>query len=377
MRSRGSSSTLFALSTLALLLPPPAHATYTLQHSYAGSSFFRGWEWFGADDVLTHGSTYYVPQSESSKLAYLNEAGNVVLKVDNSTTLSSGQNRNSVRITSNATYDIGSLVVFDALHLPYGCSTWPSFWMHALSWPSGGEIDIFEGVNLQSTNQVAVHSVAGCYANTTSLTQTGELTFGNCDYTVEANRGCTYVDPRNASYGAEFAAGGGGVFAAQLASEGISVWFFPRAQVPSDLASNSSSPDPSTWGLPVAYYPESSCAINQFFAPQQLTLNIALCGDWAGQPGVFSPTCGTGTCADYILDPSNLATAYFEIASIRVYNDPSLDTRGTGTQVAAASGIVGALGASRTGTSGARGRCEAGAGGIALAAAAGLAAFLA
>lgn len=56
MRSRGSSSTLFALSTLALLLPPPAHATYTLQHSYAGSSFFRGWQWFGADDVLTHGA---------------------------------------------------------------------------------------------------------------------------------------------------------------------------------------------------------------------------------------------------------------------------------------------------------------------------------
>lgn len=210
--------------------------------------------------------------------------------------------------------------------------------MHALSWPSGGEIDIFEGVNLQSTNQVAVHSVAGCYANTTSLTQTGELTFGNCDYTVEANRGCTYVDPRNASYGAEFAAGGGGVFAAQLASEGISVWFFPvrkahslsspeagkvqgqarltffpslpqRAQVPSDLASNSSSPDPSTWGLPVAYYPESSCAINQFFAPQQLTLNIALCGDC---PSFLSSLLSTASSSPFFsLDQGPASQASF------------------------------------------------------------------
>ncbi|GAA6040877.1 hypothetical protein JCM8097_003162, partial [Rhodosporidiobolus ruineniae] len=94
------------------------------------------------------------------------------------------------------------LSIFDALHLSYSCSTRPSFWMHTLSWPSGGEIDIFKGVNLWLMNQLAVYSDAVGYANTTSLTQTGKLT-------------------------------------------------------------KFSSPDRSTWSLLDAYYTESSCAINQ------------------------------------------------------------------------------------------------------------------
>lgn len=71
-----------------------------------------------------------------------------------------------------------------------------------------------------------MHTVSGCYADNATQA-TGELTFNNCDHGVDANRGCTFVDPRNGSYGADFAAGGGGVYAAELASDGISVWFFP------------------------------------------------------------------------------------------------------------------------------------------------------
>jgi hypothetical protein len=36
----------------------------------------------------------------------------------------------------------------------YGCSVWGSFWMKGLDWPASGEIDVFEGVNLQTTNRV-------------------------------------------------------------------------------------------------------------------------------------------------------------------------------------------------------------------------------
>ncbi|GAA6006829.1 hypothetical protein JCM10207_009109 [Rhodosporidiobolus poonsookiae] len=326
-------------------------------HSYEGDAFLAAdvWQWWGNRDNLTNGAVYYVKQEESSDLAYVNDAGRVVLKVDDTITLPSGGLRNSIRITTREAYDIGSLFVFDAVHLPYGCATWPAFWAHAASWPSGGEIDMFEGVNLQTTNQVALHTVAGCYANTTT-SATGDLSFGNCDYTVQANRGCTYVDQRNASYGAAFAAGGGGVFAGQLASEGISVWFFPRNEVPADLAANSSSPDPTGWGLPMAYYPKESCDINQFFAPQQITINIALCGNWAGEPGVFSPSCGSGSCADYILDPSTMRDAYFEINSLRIYSDPDRNTRASSRSVAAASGIVGDLGATQVPTNGGGGR---------------------
>jgi len=108
------------------------------------------------------------------------------------------------------------------------CSIWPAFWTHAVSWPSGGEIDIFEGVNLQPQNQVALHSVAGCEASPTSETSpNGVLQSTNCDYTQNANQGCTFTDTRNASYGAGFAQNGGGIYAAELSSDAISVWFFP------------------------------------------------------------------------------------------------------------------------------------------------------
>lgn len=31
------------------------------------------------------------------------------------------------------------------LHVPYGCSVWGAAWSQAANWPSGGEIDTFEG----------------------------------------------------------------------------------------------------------------------------------------------------------------------------------------------------------------------------------------
>ncbi|BGP40390.1 hypothetical protein JCM10450v2_004372 [Rhodotorula kratochvilovae] len=362
---------LVPLSSLALL-PSAVHAAYSLEHQYAGDTFFDGWDFWGNRDNLTNGATYYVARNEASDVAYTNAAGNVILKVDNSSALAPNGLRNSVRITTARTFDLGRLIVMDALHLPYGCATWPAFWAHAVSWPSGGEVDFFEGVNLQQTNQVAMHTVPGCYADNTTAA-TGDLTFTNCDHGVEANRGCTYVDPRNASYGAAFAAAGGGVYAAELASDGISVWFFSRADIPADLNSPDGTPDPSTWGLPMAYYPSTTCNINQYFAPQQLTLNIALCGDWAGQPGVFSPTCGMGLCADYVANPSHFDNAYFEIRSLRVFSG-GLNTRTAGA-VAAASGIIGAIGGDASTSSAAErsravGWGGAGVGGVAAAAAA-------
>lgn len=53
-----------------------------------------------------------------------------------------------------AQWGIGSLWVFDMVHVPYGCSVWPSAWVTSSDWPTGGEIDIYEAVNLQKTNQV-------------------------------------------------------------------------------------------------------------------------------------------------------------------------------------------------------------------------------
>jgi len=78
----------------------------------------------------------------TQQLALVNSAGNVIIKVDNFSNVTLNQKRNSVsreqelqvalqltfvqvRITTKSTYDLGSLWIIDAVHLPYGCSVSP------------------------------------------------------------------------------------------------------------------------------------------------------------------------------------------------------------------------------------------------------------
>lgn len=108
---------------------------------------------------------------------------------------------------------------------------------------------------------------------------TGTVTQESCDHDVNDNNGCSIEDPSAVSYGEDFATNGGGVWATQFADEGIAIWFFDRASVPSDLSSGD-SPDPSTWGTPVANYSSEYCDIPTYFEPQHITFTITLCGDW-------------------------------------------------------------------------------------------------
>ena len=61
-------------------------------------------------------------QAAQENLTFVNDAGNYVIKVDNTT---NGQNdmnygRASVMVLSNYTIGEGNLVVMDAVHLPFG-----------------------------------------------------------------------------------------------------------------------------------------------------------------------------------------------------------------------------------------------------------------
>ena len=51
----------------------------------------------------------------------------------------SGPGRPSVRITSKAKYNHG-LFVLDLNHMPFGCGTWPAYWLLGPDWPNNGEI---------------------------------------------------------------------------------------------------------------------------------------------------------------------------------------------------------------------------------------------
>jgi hypothetical protein len=62
--------------------------------------------------------------AQNHRLAYVNDAGNFVMSVETTGTVSG--NRESVRITSQASF-VQGLVILDALHMPTGCGTWRKF----------------------------------------------------------------------------------------------------------------------------------------------------------------------------------------------------------------------------------------------------------
>jgi hypothetical protein len=298
-----------------------AVAQYTLQKEYSGSSFFDGWDFYGNYDNLTNGDAIFVSQAQNAqdKLAYVSSAGTAIIKVDNTTTVPYNDKRNTVRVTTQDRFAVGSVWVADMLHVPYGCSVWPAFWSQAPDWPTGGEIDTFEGVNQVTLNQMSLHTQAGCTQQ--SPTQTSTLVNStDCSYLSNSNQGCVVTVPSTQSYGAGFAAAGGGVYVTEFIENGISIWFFPRSSVPSSLKSNSSSIDTSTFGTPTANWPSTGCSITNYFEPQHLIFDITLCGDFAGATSVFAETCN-GTCYnDWVIgSPSNYNNAYFEIQHVRVY----------------------------------------------------------
>ena len=50
-----------------------------------------------------------------------------------------GPGRPAVRLISDNTYTHG-LFILDLNHMPYGCGTWPAFWLLGPDWPTNGEI---------------------------------------------------------------------------------------------------------------------------------------------------------------------------------------------------------------------------------------------
>ncbi|KAG6919627.1 hypothetical protein DXG01_003491 [Tephrocybe rancida] len=168
---------------------------------------------------------------------------------------------------------------------------------------------------------MGLHTEPGC--SSVNPTQLSTSTQGptDCSFLANSNSGCLVTDTNTASYGAGFAAAGGGVYVTEFATTGISIWFFARANIPASLKSSTGSVDTSTLGMPSGNWPSKNCTMNQFFEPQNLIFDITLCGDFAGSPSIFAQTC-SGTCyPDYVVgNGTNYATAYFEVASVRVYS---------------------------------------------------------
>ncbi|KIJ15436.1 glycoside hydrolase family 16 protein [Paxillus involutus ATCC 200175] len=304
---------------------------YNIIREYAGSTFFDRWDFYGGLDNLTLGNATWVSKSEAmnQSLAYVNSEGHVIIKVDNTTNVPSGQNRNSVRITTQDVYDLGSLWIIDLNHIPFGCSVWPAFWSYGPNWPQDGEIDIIEAINMMTNNQMAIHTTPGC-THTGNVDQLG-VTGSTTDCSLAP--GCVISETSPNSYSSSFSEAGGGVWATQFDSSGIFIWFWSRPDVPPSIsqANSTSSMDISQWGTPHASYFSATCNISQFFTPQNLVLDITLCGDWAGVPSIYQSTCAnagpTGLCYnDSVVGPGSpgFDDAYFDISYIRTYTSASV-----------------------------------------------------
>ena len=213
-------------------------------------------------------------------------------------------------------------------------------WTVGPNWPSNGEIDIIEGVNSQSTNSMTLHTGPGC-SITNNGAFSGTLGTTNCDINAAGqatNAGCQINTPNSASYGSGFNAGQGGVYATEWTSQAISIWFFPRSAIPSDIASG--SPDPTSWGAATASF-AGGCNVDQFFNNQQIVFDTTFCGDWAGNVWNSDPVCSSkaATCQAYVQNnPADFADAFWSINSLKVYQ-----SNGASTPAVSASASAGVI----------------------------------
>jgi hypothetical protein len=192
--------------------------------------------------------------------------------------------------------------------------------MFGPDWPNNGEIDIIEGINLDSTNDITLHTAAGCSINISGSQSGTTLTNANCNDN-NANNGCGVSTSTANAYGTSFNNNGGGVYATQWESSGIYVWFWPHGSVPSDVTDG--APVTGGWGLPVvAFNGGSGCTIDDSFQNQNLVFDTTFCGNWAGTSQSWSEGCSSlaATCIDYVAgNPSAFQQSYWLVNSVKVY----------------------------------------------------------
>jgi len=205
--------------------------------------------------------------------------------------------------------------------MPYGCGTWPAFWSLGPDWPSNGEIDIIEGVNINTKNLMSLHTSNNC--TTAGANETGILQTSNC-FIDKANTGCGVQSVTTSSYGASFNSAGGGVYAMEWTSSAIRVWFFRRTAIPASILANAPNPA-KDFGKATANF-QGSCTIDDHFAKHNIIFDNTFCGDYAGN-SYGSTTCpmvanqtGFESCLEYVAkNPSAFTEAYWSINYLQVY----------------------------------------------------------
>ncbi|KAF2717420.1 glycoside hydrolase family 16 protein, partial [Polychaeton citri CBS 116435] len=307
----------------------PGAGKYRLIDDFPPSLFFNKFNFYNSYDP-TYGHVQYVNETIAVRngLVSVDTTKNTALIKPDTTNLfpRGGPGRPSVRIISDNTYTHG-LFLLDVVHMPWGCGTWPAYWLLGPNWPYTGEIDIIEGVHTIESNSISMHTSPGC--RITGSNQLATFQQSNCDTSVNGNTGCgSSLDPSAVphNYGDGLNRIGGGVYATEWTSEYVQHWFFPRGDIPSDIKGG--SPDPSGWGEPAVNQQGPECNIDSHFVNMSIIINTDFCGAWAGNvynqypncPASKTATNSLDSCVDFVgNNPQNLTNAYWEINSIKVY----------------------------------------------------------
>ncbi|CAK7566755.1 MAG: hypothetical protein SEPTF4163_004707 [Sporothrix epigloea] len=314
----------FALASS--LLTATAQATsYSLVDNYNSSNFFSNFAFFDAADP-TNGFVDYADAQTASQNGLAGYVNNMVYLGADYTTTYPPSGRASTRVTSTKSYEKG-LFVADIQHMPVGCGVWPAFWTLGANWPAGGEIDIIEGVNSQSTDAITLHTSPGCVMSNSGSAAGTQYSGGATGLDCGANsgyEGCSLSTTTANAYGPAFNANGGGVYVMELSSEAISVWFFPRGSAQAARLAGSTAPDTSTFGVPMGMF--TGCDIDRFFSAQQIIFDTTFCGDWAGAVWAQDATCApmASSCSAYVQqNAAAFVDAYWLINSVKVFQASS------------------------------------------------------
>lgn len=315
----------FLRSAAIAYLANTASAAYTVEDAYDSSNFFNGFNFFNGPDP-THGFVDYTDAPTANLTSLAGYSGNAVYLGVDHTTVNPAGGRASVRLESTKQYTQG-LFIADIQHMPGAeCGVWPAFWTFGPNWPSSGEIDIIEGVNMQTTNAMTLHTADGCTVTNVGSKIGTVLATANCN-AGNGNLGCGQDTTTNGGYGNSFNAGGGGVYAMDWTSSAISIYFFPRNAIPADITAG--KPNPASWGPAQATFTGASCDIDAHFKNHKIVFNTTFCGDWAGS--VWGSQCSSkaATCEAYVAqNPAAFSEAYWLINSVKVYKKAGTAKRG-------------------------------------------------
>eukprot|EP01084_Bolivina_argentea_P171336 296843_1 len=320
---------IFVISRLILLFQQAWSQIYTLNKTFAGNTFFDGFEFLHDSECVPSSYTNFLKNaSQGYEMGIINTTNNTVyIGTDYTSIITDNSGRTGICIGTKTKYSNG-LFILDASHMPHGCSIWPTWWMSdGSAGPNILEVDIIEGINLFSDDSTSMHTTTQCNFSSSAAQNnvniTGQWLRYDCVTTDFNGAGCTIQPNTTSSYGKGFNNIGGGVYAVVNNENSVRAWFWTRNNVPNDIKNK--TPDPSKWGLPYAGYTAGSwCPNKTFNTLKQLRLDTYFCG-WAGTDKSWNSQCQSSvaknqTCKEFVNNnPSYFKDVYWEINYMEIY----------------------------------------------------------